>query len=172
MSYQTSLNDRLSFSVLPFTEDGTVMFVGQPVTTPDAEEQLLIPLRVESSTSQASGRSYRPVADFDPGSLPADRIDIDLEVGPSIVCVYGGLIMNLYSVKENYLGENQHFTDISKECSDAATPFELHQTASLMSNGFDKRKYRPLEVTVNAALHDIQAHLMKVGQHRQLHVSI
>ena len=70
-----------------------------PATTAEAEEQLLSPLRAEAQHECAAAAGERPVVDFDPGDLPPDQIDLELEVGPSVVCVYGGLIMNLYDAK-------------------------------------------------------------------------
>ena len=75
------------------------MHVVSPVTTPEAEEQLLIPLRAGTSTEKKNKNQKPVTVDFDPGEMEADLIEIELEVGPSTVCVYGCLIMNFYHLK-------------------------------------------------------------------------
>ena len=77
--------------------EDVVMHVSARPTTPEAEEQLLIPLRVDANPERVTLRPVVP--DFDPGELVADTIDIELEIGPSIVCVYGCLVMNLDHAK-------------------------------------------------------------------------
>ena len=77
--------------------EDSYMHVLSPVATPIAEEQLLIPLRAEASAEKR--RATKPVVDFDPGGMEADLIEIEVEIGPSTVCIYGCLIMNLYHVK-------------------------------------------------------------------------
>ena len=71
----------------------------------------------------------------------------------------------LYMFQENYFGEDQKFTDYGEVFSqtDKQSTFE-HITSPVdrRDHPFDPRRYRPLEVKVQATLHDIQAHLPKV----------
>jgi hypothetical protein len=72
-------------------------------------------------------------------------------------------------LQENYFGEDQLVTDFAdsrgdhQEDTDALnahinTPGEVTEL-----DVFDPRLYRPFAVTVSVTLHDIQAHLVKVG---------
>ena len=60
----------------------------------DPEEILLIPLRPlrPASTSKIP-------QDFDAGEMDCDLISVELEVAPSVVCVYGSLLRNFLHVK-------------------------------------------------------------------------
>ena len=81
------------------------------------------------------------------------------------MCVYGSLVRNFLHVKENYLGEDQKFTDYNEVASttDHSSTFEhIISPGDKKPGTFDPRHYRPLEVRVQATLHDIQAHLIKV----------
>ena len=44
-----------------------------------------------------------PARDFDPLSLPADKVHVDLEVGPSVLLLYGMLLKLLINLKVIYL---------------------------------------------------------------------
>ena len=68
-----------------------------PVSTPEAEEQLLIPLKYGSALQ--SQRHKVPASRVEPTSMDADEISLELEVGPSVLCVYSSLIINFLSVK-------------------------------------------------------------------------
>ena len=63
-------------------------------------------------------------------------------------------------LQEDYLGEDQKFTDFD-DSGENSQDFE-HVLNNLKQKSFDPRYYRPFGVNVNAALHDIQAHLVKV----------
>ena len=77
------------------------MQVISPISTPDAEERLLIPLRAgpSSSSSHQAEQLQRLEEDFDASVMEHDIIDIDLEVGPSVICVYGCLVTSFYNLK-------------------------------------------------------------------------
>ncbi|CAH1776489.1 unnamed protein product [Owenia fusiformis] len=135
--------------------------INEDVTTPEKEDQLLIPLRPMTSTSEMT-----PMApeNFDPTYMDGDKITVELEVGPSVLCVYGALLRQFLHVKENYFGEDQSYSDFD----DVTTKLDKHSTFTHTSSStnkstkpFDPRNYRPLEVTVQLTIHDIQAHLIK-----------
>ena len=67
-------------------------------------------------------------------------------------------------LKENYLGYDQIFTDVSRSSGDDNRPPEqlLSAAPGRVGNCIDTRKYRPLAVTVSATINDVQAHLVKV----------
>ena len=68
------------------------------MTAQDPEEALLIPLRPlrPASTSKVPH-------DFDAGQMDSDLISVELEVAPSVVCVYGSLLRNFLHVKVKML---------------------------------------------------------------------
>ena len=67
-----------------------------PVSTPEAEEQLLIPLRYGSASP--SQRHKVTASQIDPESMDPDEITLELEVGPSVLCVYSSLVTNFLSI--------------------------------------------------------------------------
>ena len=70
--------------------------------------------------------------------------------------------------QENYLGEDQHITDMNSSLDLAKDRRDEQDSYVHVDNpedsraAFDIRMYRPLSVTVSVVLHDIQAHLVKV----------
>lgn len=62
--------------------------------SPETEEQLLIPLR-----AQKQSVPQEPPEDFDPTYMDPDKIQVELEVGPSVLCLYGSLLRNLWHIK-------------------------------------------------------------------------
>uniref|UniRef100_T1KK05 Bridge-like lipid transfer protein family member 1 C-terminal domain-containing protein n=1 Tax=Tetranychus urticae TaxID=32264 RepID=T1KK05_TETUR len=135
------------------------------ITTPEREELLLEPIRPESCLSAKALNAIPP--DFNPGSMDPDLVELELEVGPSKICLYGTLFRMLWNLKENYIGEYQTFTDFNSNPS-VTEPYELNKTPSKPSSmygeankPFDARLYRPLAVNVSVTLHNIQGHIMK-----------
>ena len=53
------------------------------------------------SLQPQKSRSTEPFTptNFDPSTMEADIISLELEVGPSVLCVYGCLLAHLYQVK-------------------------------------------------------------------------
>ncbi|CAH1110220.1 unnamed protein product [Psylliodes chrysocephalus] len=136
------------------------------ISTPVKEEILLSPIRFPHQRKNRK-RSPDGTKKFDPTTLEADTVSVELEIGPSVVLVYGTALNNFMNFKENIFGEFQSFTDMQKvvnldntgsdlksEDSNANIPLELR-------DDFDHRYYRPLSVDVSIIMHDIQAHLLK-----------
>ncbi|XP_063925143.1 bridge-like lipid transfer protein family member 1 isoform X3 [Zophobas morio] len=137
------------------------------ISTPVKEEILLSPMRFPHHRKNRK-RSPEGVQKFDPMSLKADTVSVELEIGPSVLLLYGTALKNFMNFKENIFGEDQSFTDMQQasqaengtggdlksEDSSANLPLELRED-------FDHRNYRPLEVDVSIIAHDIQAHLLK-----------
>ncbi|XP_062586140.1 bridge-like lipid transfer protein family member 1 isoform X2 [Saccostrea cucullata] len=132
----------------------------QQVPQSGDEEALLAPLR--------PSKYLHPQApdNFDPGEMESDLIAVELEVAPSMLCVYGSLLRNFLHVKENYLGEDQKFTDFEdgsqtpgKEGQGNVGPLFVEDCN--LQGPFDERYYRPFAVTVSLAIHDIHGHLVK-----------
>ncbi|ESO89448.1 hypothetical protein LOTGIDRAFT_234295 [Lottia gigantea] len=135
----------------------------EDLTTPEKEETLLQPLR--PTVSDSNKVPLQP-EDFDASKWDPDIVNIELEVAPSVICLYGALLVNLYNIKENYVGEDQKihdFSDSSNDNTDIDTGHvhntEIHDEGQPAQ--FDPREYRPFAVTVSVTLHDIQAQLIK-----------
>ncbi|KAF8784884.1 Transmembrane protein KIAA1109 like protein [Argiope bruennichi] len=129
------------------------------ITTPEKEEILLSPIRPNGSQNRKK-RSYSQCLEFDPMSMNPDTVHLELEIGPSVLKLYGSLLRNLINLKENYFGENQKFFEFD---SPIITPDQVQSstTDECDNKEFDPRVYRPLEVTVSVTMHDIQGHIMK-----------
>ena len=65
------------------------------IMSDDPEEALLIPLRPMRPASVTS----KIPKDFDAGEMDSDLISVELEVAPSVICVYGSLLRNFLHVK-------------------------------------------------------------------------
>lgn len=136
------------------------------VATPEREEAMLRPIRPESRTFKA-----RPPSDFYPGSMDPDLAEIEIEIGPSTITMYGVILRILWDIKENYVGEYQSFTDfetnskVRKKKKDISFTSRFTQAVmvdrTVLRKNFDERLYRPLAVTVSLTMHEISAHLMK-----------
>ncbi|XP_037884226.1 transmembrane protein KIAA1109 isoform X1 [Glossina fuscipes] len=154
------------------------------ITTPEKEEILLSPMRIPKTRKSPINNWPKPEpTKFDPGTLVADHVTVELEIGSSVLMCYGNVLRNFINLKENIFGEDQHFTDMeqsnikSKETSanpvnpkdqllskdkDLATKSISEVTVpEEKQKPFDPRLYRPLEVVVSVIIHDIQAHIMK-----------
>ncbi|EZA51340.1 hypothetical protein X777_10025 [Ooceraea biroi] len=147
------------------------------ITTPEKEEILLSPMRIPKCRKSPGLRWARNGAQkFDPQSIAPDKVSVELEIGPSILILYGSLLKNFMHLKENLFGDYQTFTDMQQSRSNS-TPVNAErnkdkdiQNSSIEASmedeetkakPFDPRDYRPLEVTVGVTMHDIQAHLIK-----------
>lgn len=91
-------------------------------------------------------------------------------------CIVNSFVVIFY--KENYFGDDQKFYDFdvgtppptSNKKSSMAEPATATMTSEVGSNGkpegentFDPNQYRPLHVSVQLKVEDIQANLVKVG---------
>ncbi|XP_076826116.1 bridge-like lipid transfer protein family member 1 isoform X2 [Clavelina lepadiformis] len=102
-------------------------------------------------TSSVKSRS-KTIVTFDPTSLEADEIRIDLDMAPgSTLTLYGTLLDLILAIKENYLGFNDVYTDF------ASNPHGQDADSKSLSQAseFNPLAYRPLQVTVNVALNEV-----------------
>ncbi|XP_014678865.1 PREDICTED: uncharacterized protein KIAA1109-like, partial [Priapulus caudatus] len=111
------------------------------LTTPEKEEEILLAMRPEGAGSGARRRHYPNASEFDVTTLAPDVIAVECEIGPAVLKLYGSLLRLVLHLKENYLGEDQVYTDMSHTWT--SEPPEPHADSE-----FDPRWYRPLEVTV------------------------
>jgi len=108
-------------------------------TSPLSEETILQPLKPESLDQ--TSKKARPPVDFYAGSLESDQLEIEIEIGPSIICLYGIILKILWDLKENYVGECRSFTDITEkpQISKRRLPFSrtttLHSLIRQETNG-------------------------------------
>ncbi|XP_062545321.1 bridge-like lipid transfer protein family member 1 isoform X7 [Armigeres subalbatus] len=151
------------------------------ITTPEKEEILLSPMRIpKMRKSPAITWNDAGQPRFDPTSLPPDQVTVDVEIGSSVMLAYGAILRNFIHLKENIFGEDQSFTDMENSNSKSSTAGRSRVAKSTSSKDdpnksvseascnaeekpkrFDPRLYRPLEVTVNVTIHDLQAHVIK-----------
>ncbi|XP_052121267.1 transmembrane protein KIAA1109 isoform X3 [Frankliniella occidentalis] len=148
------------------------------ITTPEKEEILLSPMRIPHGrkTSQMQWQQDSSQK-LDPTTMPADIVLVELEIGPSVMLLYGSLLRNFMHLKENIFGEDQSFTDMMQSQSPApsspvpgatgnapsasAGASTTSQPQIQIRKHADCREYRPMQVTVSVTMHDIQAHLVK-----------
>lgn len=104
-------------------------------------------------------RNSRFIKNFDPGEMQPDLAEIEIEIGPSKICLHGLLLRTLWNIKENYMGESLIFNDFSLNPEMNNTT--IHSTINLDNQPFDDRLYRPFAVTVSLIMHDLHGHLMK-----------
>ncbi|KAK6639579.1 hypothetical protein RUM43_007852 [Polyplax serrata] len=137
------------------------------ITTPEKEEILLSPMRIPRCRKPQTfqwGQTKSGGQKFNPMSLPADKVTVDLEIGSSVLLVYGSWIRNFIHLKENIFGDYQQFTDMHREKPVASSTSKDSSTAAGgdgRRENFDPRRYRPFEVVLSITMHDIQAHLIK-----------
>ncbi|XP_037958120.1 transmembrane protein KIAA1109 homolog isoform X2 [Teleopsis dalmanni] len=153
------------------------------ITTPEKEEILLSPMRIPKTRKSPVNNWKKPEHyKFDPGTLAADQVTVELEIGSSVLMCYGNVLRNFINLKENIFGEDQNFTDmeqsnvkvknttstinpkdqlLSKEKDIATKSISEVTVIEEKQKSFDPRLYRPLEVLVSLIVHDVQAHLMK-----------
>lgn len=105
-----------------------------------------------------------------PSSLDHDLISVELEVGPSIVFLTAYLIKSIFTLKENYFGECDSFTDIT-----TLNDQTMKKTFGLINStdlNFDVRRFRPLHVKVAITLHEIQAHCLTYSLNDDSHCPV
>lgn len=174
------------------------------VSTPEREELLLNPVRFPTATPSSSLRvpvggptgteaghihfastPTVPTAEmFDVTTLSPDLVNVELELGPSELYVYGTLLRIFLHLKENIFGEDQRMADMDPTTAQlladssasqqqllnrSTDPIPGSNEPSAPANSaadeqgtvVDVRIGRPLHVDVSITLHDIHAHLMK-----------
>nr|XP_026696686.1 transmembrane protein KIAA1109 [Ciona intestinalis] len=137
----------------PFSTRGKQSILKQSshsnVSTPELEE------RKSFSHSQkkpsVKGRVKTTVT-FDPTSMESDEIRIDLEMTPgSTLYLYGSLLDLFLAIKENYFGCDDMYTDFASPPSGSV----IEDKTTCQSTDVNLLQYRPLQVTLDVNLHDI-----------------
>jgi len=109
------------------------------ITTPEKEEILLSPIRIPHLRKQKTIQQWPTVSlfygnkrhisilcfqeggqKFDPMSLEADKVTVEIEIGSSLLLLYGSVLRNFIHLKENIFGEDQVFTDMQNSKAPSA----------------------------------------------------
>ena len=94
----------------------------------------LIPLRPPRPKKLKPSTSAE---EFDAGTMKADLIEVEIEIGPSILCVYGCLLTNFYNLKVSSIvqvvrweAKGRHYQ--SSEFNIQLDPFAFHLTTRFL----------------------------------------
>ena len=92
-----------------------------------------------------------------PCDLEADKLSVEVELGPSQARLSGLLVKMIFQFKDNYFGSYDTLTDIQCfECQDVQPKYGKEKGASWL-------KYRPFEVSVYLVVHNVEACLLFHG---------
>lgn len=69
------------------------------ITTPEKEEILLSPIRMPKIKSPALKWVQTDSAQFDPNTLPSDKVNVEIEIGSSVLFAYGTILRNFINLK-------------------------------------------------------------------------
>ncbi|XP_076156832.1 bridge-like lipid transfer protein family member 1 isoform X6 [Alosa pseudoharengus] len=127
----------------------------------EMEESMLSALRPPEQVPPAPPP---PRMTSDPSELPPDKLHVEMELSPeSHITLYGPLLQALISIKENYFGEDDMYTDF-EECG--SSPVLSSCSSSLGWTGTVEEKetphplsLRPWDITVLINLHRVHGHL-------------
>lgn len=71
-------------------------------------------------------------------TLEPDKVSVEIEIGSSLLLLYGSVLRNFIHLKENIFGEDQIFTDMQNSKAPSAPsvvrPFLLEKTKLLLIN--------------------------------------
>lgn len=72
------------------------------ITTPEKEEILLSPIRMPKLKSPALKWAQTDSTQFDPNTLPPDKVNVEIEIGSSILFAYGTILRNFINLKVSF----------------------------------------------------------------------
>lgn len=72
------------------------------ITTPEKEEILLSPIRMPKLKSPALKWAQTDSAQFDPNTLPPDKVNVEIEIGSSVLFAYGTILRNFINLKVSF----------------------------------------------------------------------
>ena len=103
--------------------------------------------------------------DFNCEQLSPDLILLEIELGPSVVLLYGAFLKRLWFIKESFFGWDQFYNEMTTSETDSvkrnvSRPFRDLPFQLLASNQNDPRNFRPLSVKLSLAIHNINGHLV------------
>ncbi|XP_019647160.1 PREDICTED: uncharacterized protein KIAA1109-like [Branchiostoma belcheri] len=129
----------------------------------DIEEEMLSSLRpTPQGTPEVSSKRRVKLSpsmvDLDLSSISPDRIDVEVDVAPSVVTLYATFLRMFFNFKENYFGADMKFTDLARHGRDP-DKVEEEGTAQLEELLANLVTLRPLAVTVQIAVNDVTARI-------------
>ncbi|XP_018416620.1 PREDICTED: uncharacterized protein KIAA1109 homolog, partial [Nanorana parkeri] len=108
----------------------------------EIEESMLSMLRPSQRTSErvtSPTTSSRPA--IDPSELPPDKLHVELELSPdSHVMFYGPLLRAFLSIKENYFGEDDMYTDFEDSTSSPVLSMSTSSSSGWTAVGMENEK--------------------------------
>ncbi|XP_068608570.1 bridge-like lipid transfer protein family member 1 [Brachionichthys hirsutus] len=123
-----------------------------------------------TSTSSSAAHAHGRVP-HDPSELPPDRLHVEMEMSPdSQIILYGPLLRALISIKENYFGEDDMYTDFEETIASpglsSSTSSGLGWSPLGMEDGEQKGPsdvhpldLRPWDITVYINLYKVHGRL-------------
>jgi hypothetical protein len=112
---------------------------------------------------------------FDCEILQPDTIRLKIEIGPSVVMMYGTFLKRLWYIKEGFFSWDQYYTEMiknleqalqqpvgeqSKTKSKISRPYMDIPVQMVACNYWDPRNFRSLSVTLSLAIHNINGYLV------------
>uniref|UniRef100_A0A3P8TGX1 KIAA1109 n=1 Tax=Amphiprion percula TaxID=161767 RepID=A0A3P8TGX1_AMPPE len=121
-----------------------------------------------TSTSASAAHSRAPT---DPSELPPDRLHVEMEMSPdSQIMLYGPLLRALISIKENYFGEDDMYTDFEEAVSSPVlststssglgwSPLGMEDSEHKDTSNIHPLDLRPWDITVLINLYKVHGRL-------------
>ncbi|XP_029683365.1 bridge-like lipid transfer protein family member 1 isoform X11 [Takifugu rubripes] len=143
----------------------------------EMEESMLSALRPPEHTSvpprytSASTAAAHTRLSTDPSELPPDRLHVEMEMSPdSQIILYGPLLRALISIKENYFGEYDMYTDFEEVVSSPVlststssglgwSPLGVEDSERRDTSDFHPLDLRPWDITVYINLYKVHGRL-------------
>ncbi|XP_036981123.1 transmembrane protein KIAA1109 homolog isoform X1 [Acanthopagrus latus] len=121
-----------------------------------------------TSTSASAAHNRMPT---DPSELPPDRLHVEMEMSPdSQIILYGPLLRALISIKENYFGEDDMYTDFEEIVSSPVlststssglgwSPLGMEDSEQNETSNIHPLDLRPWDITVYINLYKVHGRL-------------
>uniref|UniRef100_A0A670YM29 Bridge-like lipid transfer protein family member 1 n=1 Tax=Pseudonaja textilis TaxID=8673 RepID=A0A670YM29_PSETE len=131
----------------------TIDYVWHPIYPQKVKEHLIQSLSEMEETILSAQRPSQKMADrgtspsassrlpIDPSELPPDKLRVELEVSPdSQITLYGPLLRAFLSIKENYFGEDDMYTDFEEVISSPVLSMSTSSSSGWTAVGVDAGK--------------------------------
>ncbi|XP_028932278.1 transmembrane protein KIAA1109 homolog isoform X4 [Ornithorhynchus anatinus] len=165
----------------------TIDYTWHPVYPQKADEQLKQSLSEMEETMLSVLRPSQKAVDrtlsspttssrlaIDPSELPPDKLHVEMELSPdSQITLYGPLLNAFLSIKENYFGEDDMYTDFEEIISSPVLSMSTSSSSGWTAVGVDNEKkdnessskpvhplsLRPWDITVLVNLYKVHGRL-------------
>uniref|UniRef100_A0A665TS34 Si:ch211-233a24.2 n=1 Tax=Echeneis naucrates TaxID=173247 RepID=A0A665TS34_ECHNA len=141
----------------------------------EMEESMLSALRPPEHTAPprfaAPSSAAHTQMPTDPSELPPDRLHVEMEMSPdSQIILYGPILRALISIKENYFGEDDMYTDFEEAVSSPVlststssglgwSPLGMEDSEQKETSGLHPLDLRPWDITVLINLYKVHGRL-------------